>query len=112
VATQGVLPDSGTDVVEAVQRIIDQTGKSGGGVIFFPQGEYCFNGSGEKKHLHINYDNIVLRGEGTSTVFRLCRQLSQVEEAPWLTPALIETGMALQGTERFWGGPYTEHQRE
>lgn len=41
VVEYGVLPDTGEDLTEVVQRLIDQAGERGGGVIYFPPGEYC-----------------------------------------------------------------------
>ncbi|VGO18994.1 DUF4955 domain-containing protein [Pontiella sulfatireligans] len=105
VVEYGVLPDTGEDLTEVVQRLIDQAGERGGGVIYFPPGEYCFNTGDAKHYLQINHDHLVLRGAGTSTVFRLVRPLTQHEPAPWLTPALIQTGTRFQGTEMFWGVP-------
>ena len=103
----GIVPDSGEDVTEAIQKLIDKVGENGGGVIEFSAGEYLLNATpGTKKFLKIDYDNIILRGAGSDcngTVFRQCLPLTQTDTHPWLSPGIIQTATNIQGTKKFWG---------
>lgn len=57
VVQRGVANDGQVDVTSTVQQLIDELGQQGGGVLFFPVGQYRFDGQ-----LHIKDDNVVLRG--------------------------------------------------
>ncbi len=46
VVERGILPNTGKDVLEQVQALINEVGKAGGGTILFPCGRYHFNMSG------------------------------------------------------------------
>jgi hypothetical protein len=105
----GVIPNTGNDVTESIQNLIDKTGKNGGGVIEFEAGEYLLNATlGRKNFLRIEYDNIVIRGAGSGTdgtVFRQCLPLTQTDSHPWLSPGIIQTATNIQGSKKFWGVP-------
>ncbi len=54
------------DVTNLIQQAIDDASKQGGGVIFFPEGEYAVSVPDNRKYaLKISTNNIVLRGAAT-----------------------------------------------
>ena len=58
------------DVTFIVQKAVNDLGEKGGGVVYFPQGEYAMSVStGGKNGVLISYDNIVLRGAGPGKTF-------------------------------------------
>lgn len=63
VTDYGILPDTGKDLTDGVQRLIDKVGQEGGGNLFFPKGKYLFNLSGKGLFLQINYSHITIEGE-------------------------------------------------
>ncbi|SHE36657.1 Pectate lyase superfamily protein [Mariniphaga anaerophila] len=98
-----IYPDIDTDQIQKIQALVDSVGRNGGGVIFFPKGEYLFNAiDGERNFLSIDYSHITLRGE-QGTQFVKCQTLIQLEKEPWLSPAIIRVGNKIQGSEKFWG---------
>lgn len=108
VTEHGIMPDTGKDVLEQVQALIDKVGKQGGGCIFFPKGRYLFNLSGKKQFLTINYSHVTLEGECDAdghlmTELVNCGPTTQGERNPWLSPFFITTGESLQPSNMFWG---------
>ncbi|KAA5824804.1 DUF4955 domain-containing protein [Algibacter amylolyticus] len=105
VTKYGVSVNSKFDQTKNIQKLIDSIGRLGGGVLFFPSGEYSLNAiSEERSFLTIDYSNVVLRGD-KNTVFMNCQTLIQLEKSPWLSPAILRVGNTLQGTDKFWGIP-------
>lgn len=107
VTTRGIHPNTGEDLTEKVQALIEETGKSGGGVLYFPAGRYCFNMDTTKvQYLKIDYSNIVIRGVNSSkqgTVFYSGAITLQEDMNPWISPFLIRFGDKIQSTKLFWG---------
>ena len=107
VKDKGILPNTGADLTVSIQNLIDEVGKSGGGVIYFPKGKYCVNMDTTRiQFLKVDYDNVVLRGEGSTTdgtvIFNGSTTI-QEKVNPWISPALIRFGYKIQPTEKFWG---------
>src|SRR6476661_5160947 len=66
VSDYGIKPDDPSDQTDKIQKVIDEIGAKGGGVIYFPKGKYLLNMDTTKVNfLKINYSNIVLRGAGS-----------------------------------------------
>ena len=108
VVERGILPNTGKDVLEQVQALINEVGKAGGGTILFPRGRYHFNMSGQKQFLQINYSHITLEGECDAeglllTEFVNGGPTTRGERNPWLSPFFITTGESLQPSNNFWG---------
>lgn len=108
IAEHGIMPDTGKDVLEQVQELIDKVGRQGGGCIFFPKGRYLFNMSGKKQFLKINYSHVTLEGEcdvdgHLLTELVNCGPTTQGKRNPWLSPFFITTGESLQPSNMFWG---------
>ncbi len=103
----GVSSNSTADQTQLIQALIDKVGRNGGGVIYFPKGKYYLNlDSVHHQSLKINYNNIILRGEGSSedgTVLYSKYPLTQHEVSPWLSLAFIQTATNIQHTTAFWG---------
>lgn len=58
------------DATDVIQNAIDKVGKSGGGVVFFPAGEYRISVPENRQYgIRINYSNVILRGEGVDKTF-------------------------------------------
>ncbi len=107
VTSKGITPNTGKDLTQKVQNLLDETGKNGGGVLYFPKGKYIFNTNPDKvDFLKIDYDNVVIRGEGQDedgTIFFNSTSLLQEVPNPWLSPTLIRYGYNIQGVDHFWG---------
>lgn len=108
VAEHGIVPDTGKDVLEQVQALIDKVGEQGGGCIIFPKGRYLFNMTGKKQFLQINYSHVTIEGECDADGHLLtelvnCGPTTQGERNPWLSPFFITTGESLQPSNMFWG---------
>lgn len=107
VKDKGILPNTGADLTVSIQNLIDEVGKSGGGVIYFPKGKYCVNMDTTRvQFLKIDYDNVVLRGESDAidgTVIYNGSNLIQEKINPWISPFVIRFGYKIQTTEKFWG---------
>lgn len=108
VVEHGIMPDTGKDVLEQVQALIDEVGRQGGGRVFFPKGRYLFNMSGKKQFLQINYSHVTLEGECDAEGHLLtelvnCGPTTQGNRNPWLSPFFITTGESLQPSNTFWG---------
>ena len=111
VSDYGIRPDTGEDVLQQVQALIDDIGRQGGGCIYFPRGRYLFNLSGKKEFLQINYSHITLEGERDGEGHLLTELVNggttiQGKRNPWLSPFFITTGEALQPSNMFWGLPF------
>ena len=103
-----IFPNTNVDCWENVQRLINDIGSKGGGIIYFPKGRYQFNKSGKKHFLQINYSNIVLEGELDENGKPLaelvnCGNLVNGERNPWLSPFFITTGERVQKSNWFFG---------
>lgn len=109
VKDKGIIPDLGKDLTLPLQQLIDDVGKTGGGVIFFPKGKYCVNMDTTRvQFLTIDYDNVVLRGEGDGVDGTIIYDgATQVQEDinPWISPSVIRFGYKIQSTKLFWGVP-------
>ena len=109
VTAEGITPNSGEDVLEKLQNLIDRVGKSGGGCIYFPKGKYYINKNRKTSgFIQINYSNITLKGETDSEgkpVAELinCNHTVDGTKNPWLSPFMITTGENLQQSNMFWG---------
>lgn len=118
VTTKGILPNKRMDCLPLVQAIVDELGQNGGGTIYFPAGRYYFN-YGKKKSsqfLQINYSNIEIYGETSSTGENLativsCTNLVYGKRAPWLSPFIITTGEALQQSNMPWGADFKKKEK-
>jgi len=106
ITTYGILPDTGEDLTIKVQKVIDEVGRLGGGVIYFPKGRYSFNmDTTSVQFLKIDYSNVVIRGENAGengTVF-YCGSKTFQGKNPWISPFLIRFGNKIQHTRAFWG---------
>lgn len=60
----GALPDDGIDDIDAIQRAVDSAGKSGGGIVVFPQGVFDFDVNTTHRFVSIPYSNVIVRGYG------------------------------------------------
>ncbi|MBQ8453107.1 MAG: hypothetical protein IJ539_04915 [Prevotella sp.] len=108
VVDYGIRPDTDCDVLPAVQALIDEVGRHGGGTIFFPRGRYFFNKTRQRQYLQINHSHITLEGELNEkgrllTEFVNCGTTIQGDRNPWLSPFFITTGEQLQPSNTFWG---------
>lgn len=113
VTDYGIQPDTGHDVLAEVQALIDEVGRQGGGILFFPRGRYLFGTKtktkrGEGQFLQINYSHVSLEGECDEdgrllTELVSCGPTTQGERNPWLSPFFITTGETLQPSNQFWG---------
>lgn len=111
----GILPNTDSDVLAQVQNLIDEVGRQGGGVIYFPRGRYLFNKEGKKQFLQINYSHICLEGERDDqgqllTELVNCGATTKGERNPWLSPFFITTGEKLQPSNQFWGLDFRKSQ--
>jgi hypothetical protein len=59
VTAQGADPTGASDATAAIQAAIDAAKSNGGGVVFFPKGNFRLDGT-----LMVNASSVVLRGEG------------------------------------------------
>lgn len=59
----------GTDVTAAIQKALNDVGKSGGGVVYLPAGTYKVDPGSAEYTLRIQYNNTVLRGAGADSTF-------------------------------------------
>lgn len=109
VTDEGILPNTGEDVTQKVQLLIDKVGRQNGGRIYFPKGRYLFNmNKAERTFLQINHSNIILEGEVDdkgNPIAELvnCNHTLNGERNPWLSPFFITTGESLQRSNIFWG---------
>ena len=108
VTNYGISPNTGKDVLAQVQQLIDEVGEKGGGVIFFPRGQYLFNKSGDGAFLQINHSHVTLEGEtdeqgGILSELVICNPTVHGKRNPWLSPFFITTGELLQPSNQFWG---------
>lgn len=61
------------DVTLILQKAIDDVGKSGGGIVYLPEGTYKVRPQGSSSYaISIPYSNIILRGAGKSKTFIRC----------------------------------------
>jgi hypothetical protein len=58
------------DITSIAQKAIDDAGKAGGGVVYFPKGEYIFSvNESSKEGVRVKYNNVILRGTGADKTF-------------------------------------------
>jgi len=67
VQDRGIVAD-GRDVLNGLQRIVDELGARGGGTVYLPQGLYGINGSLDLKN------KVTLVGDGSATILRQRKQ--------------------------------------
>lgn len=80
-----------SDVTAVVQRAIDDAQKAGGGVIYFPKGEYAVSVPADRKFgIRITGNNIILRGAGAGV--SMLKNVSNVMTDKSLIWFLSETG--------------------
>lgn len=111
----GLVPDSKADQLDALQKMIDQVGSSGGGRIYFPRGRYYFNRK-RGRFIRINHSRITLEGETDGQGRPLatlvnCGPTSEGHKNPWLSPFFISTGEALQPSNNFFGLQFRNRQK-
>lgn len=102
----GIRPGTGEDMTGRIQAVVDEVGRSGGGIVYFPAGRYELNKEAEPgaaTGIRINYSHTVLRGEGSGPGGTVLYQHKPMvsAQAPWLSPGLIHTGDRLFGNDRF-----------
>lgn len=107
VKDHGIVPNTGEDVAERVQSLINKVGQRGGGRIFFPAGKYLLNKTGGK-FLRIDHSNICIEGETDAEGRPMAELISCAPTAngtknPWLSPFIITTGEQLQASNEFFG---------
>lgn len=103
-----IIPNTGEDLIDKLQLLIDEVGSKNGGIIYFPKGRYMFNRKGKKQFLQINYSNIVLTGELDEKGRPLaelinCGSTVHGKQNPWLSPFFITTGESIQKSNIFFG---------
>ena len=103
VSDYGIQPNEKSDQTKKLQNLVNEVGKQGGGIIYFPKGKYFFNG-----YIQINYSNVVLEGEIANDGFPLaelilCNKTVYGKKNPWLSPFFITTGEQIQRSNMFWG---------
>lgn len=92
IADFGVLPDTGEDVTDKIQEVINRLEEMGGGVLFIPAGTYELNCDKERQnYLKISRSNVIIRGEGDATVIRKNNRLMS-DAQPWFSPGIIHAG--------------------
>jgi Domain of unknown function (DUF4955) len=103
---KGILPNTGVDLIQPIQNLINEVGQSGGGVIYFPKGKYCVNMDTTRvQFLKVDYDNVVLRGESSAvdgTIIYSGSNTIQEKMNPWISPSVIRFGYKIQPTQKFW----------
>lgn len=103
----GAVPNDKLDDTDAINKAIDSLGKTGGGVVFFPNGVFNINtDSTVTNNVQINHGNIVLRGSGSgvggTTIFSNNPMNQAEDNAPWLSPSVFHTGLNLHNTSSFF----------
>lgn len=117
VTRHGVVPDTGEDMLDALQALIDKVGQDGGGTLYFPRGEYLFNCRGQKRFLQVNHSHVTLEGELDAAGRPLarmvnCGSLERGHAQPWLSPFFITTGEKIQPSNQFWGLQFGNWRRK
>ncbi|HRU01682.1 MAG TPA: glycosyl hydrolase family 28-related protein, partial [Victivallales bacterium] len=61
----GAKANSGTESRDAIQAAVDAASSAGGGIVFFPPGEFDFSVSEKMPPVFIEHSNIIIRGSGS-----------------------------------------------
>jgi len=98
----GATPNDGTPDSQAIQKAIDAASDVGGGTIYLPRGVYLID-----KPIDIQNSNLVLTGDGSSTVLRnkkaedaLIRSLSCMRSPATSLEHVIVEKMHLDGADK------------
>ncbi|WP_139958484.1 glycosyl hydrolase family 28-related protein [Flavicella sediminum] len=108
ISNYGAIANDEIDDTAAINKTIEEAGKNGGGIVFFPKGKFLVNMDTTKTAIvRINYSNIILRGSGSEkngTIIYSGTATNQAENnSPWLSPFVFHSGLNLFGTDRFFG---------
>lgn len=90
----GAVPNDGLSDQIAIQRTIDAAGRNGGGIVFFPPGEYLVNTDSDNHHsITIGSSKVILRGSGSragGTVIRMVNHMPPTNpDQLWTSPYMI-----------------------
>jgi hypothetical protein len=112
----GIVPNSKNDQTDEINRFIEQIGKQGGGILFFPKGKYYINAKrGSVRNIQINFSNIYLKGEVENdivvTEFISKNHTLIGDKNPWLSPFLFHFGLKLQDSNKFWGVQFAKWKK-
>lgn len=97
----GIFPNQEKDYTLEIQRTIDVVGREGGGILYFPNGKYNIGSQGV--FIQINFNNIVIKGESSKTVFVSHCPTLIGDRNPWLSPFVFTTGERIQESNIFFG---------
>jgi len=91
VTDYGAVADDGVSDRKSIQNAIDAAEGNGGGVVFFPSGQFRINGKDDLTPLKVGRSNIVLRGSGSENG----ETVLFMEQAPAPPPPI-----------KLWASPY------
>lgn len=107
VSDYGISPHKKKNQIKTIQNFINRVGEKGGGIIYFPHGDYIISSCKECPYIKINYSNIIIKGEmikgQCKTHFISQRPTLKGEKNPWLSPFIFTTGENIQCSNIFWG---------
>ncbi len=94
VANYGAVANDSSSDQAAIQAAIDAAEANGGGIVFFPPGEFLINTNASSTNsITITKSNIILKGSGSTpggTVINMVNHMLQPSGAnPWDTPQMI-----------------------
>ncbi|MDP6039485.1 MAG: DUF4955 domain-containing protein, partial [Candidatus Latescibacteria bacterium] len=77
VTTYGAIPNDNLSDQTGIQRAIDDAERNGGGIVFFPPGEFLVNTSTDNNQvIYIRNSNVILRGSGSRQGGTIIRQVN------------------------------------